>query len=81
MAQVGVLDEAEFLEQLQGPIDRGDVDAGHGLAQLLGRGMAQLAHGRQHELALWRHPQSALVQSHGQVVGHRLHPRVAAPPK
>ena len=59
VAEVGVPDEAELLEQLERAVDGGDVDAGHRLADLLRRGVAELAHGGQHLLALRRDAQPA----------------------
>src|SRR6266511_5499868 len=56
VVKVGVPDQAELLEQLQGAVDRGDVDRRCGALHLGGqpvrRRVAQPAHRVQHELAL-----------------------------
>ena len=54
VAEVGVADEAELLEQFEGAVDGGDVDVRNGVADLLGRGVAERAHGGEHLLALRR---------------------------
>jgi len=66
VAEVGVVDQTDAVEQVERAVDRGDVDRGRGLlhlrADLLGGGVAERAHRVEHELPLRRHPQAALVQ-------------------
>ena len=70
MREVGVADQAEVLEQLEGAIDGGDVDARgafpHGVVDLLGGGVAQLVHRLQDQLALRGEPQTALPEHRGE---------------
>ena len=67
--QVGVVDQAELLEQLEGAVDGGDVDAGDPLADrgvhLLRRGVTELVHSLEDQLALRREPQAALPEHGG----------------
>ena len=69
VGQMGVADQAQFLEQLEGAVDGGDVDAGgafpDGVVDLLGSGVAQLVHGFQDQLALRSQPQAALPEHLG----------------
>ena len=61
--EVGVADQAELLEQLEGPVDGRDVDPGRRLAHrrddLVRRGVAELADGLEHQLPLRRQPVAA----------------------
>ena len=63
VAQVGVADEAELLEQFQGPVDRGDVDPAGPLVHLgedlLRRCVVQSRNGLENELTLRGHPVAA----------------------
>src|SRR5215469_8943609 len=58
--QVMVGNQAEVIQELQGPIDRGHVDTAGGLLNGgrdgLGRGVVELADGLKHELPLRGHP-------------------------
>lgn len=67
--QVGVTDQAQFLKQLKRAINRGDVDTGGTLANrvvnLLRRGMPQLMHSLQNQLALRSQPQATLPEHLG----------------
>src|SRR5215468_345933 len=58
VAQVGVRHQAELLQQFQGPVDGGDIDAARGLLDvgpnLLGRGVLQPGDCRQDQLTLGR---------------------------
>ncbi|GIF24194.1 hypothetical protein Ate02nite_69240 [Paractinoplanes tereljensis] len=69
MRQVGVIDQPELFEQLEGAIDGGDVDPGDPLTDrgvhLLGRGVTEIMHRLQDELALRREPQPALTEHFG----------------
>ncbi|GID96894.1 hypothetical protein Adi01nite_63060 [Amorphoplanes digitatis] len=73
MRQVGVADQAQILEQLEGSVDGGDVDAGgaftHGVVYLLRSRVAQLMHGLQDQLALRREAQAALPEHLGKRCG------------
>jgi len=65
VAEMGVADEPDAVEQVECAVDRGDVDRGcralHLHADLLRRGVVQRAHGVEHELALGGHPHPALM--------------------
>ena len=63
VAEVGVAQQAEFFEQLDRAVDRGQVDVGDGRADLFRRRVLEGAHRVEHLLALRRHPQAALVQA------------------
>jgi 4-amino-4-deoxychorismate lyase len=69
MTEVGVPDEPDLLQQLQRPVDGGDVDAVHALADALRGGVAEGAHRGQHLLALRGQPQAAGPQLVGEVGG------------
>lgn len=60
--EVGVPNQAQLLEELDGAVHRGYVDAGHSLGQLLRRGVAQVADSVQHLTPLRRHTQAAFMQ-------------------
>ncbi len=66
VGQVGMGHEAEFLEQLQGAVDRGDVDTGGGLrhleVDLVGRGVAKAVHRLEHELTLCGEAETARAE-------------------
>src|SRR6185437_758775 len=66
MPEMGMRDQAELFEQLQRPVDGGDVHPAGGLldvgADLLGSGVLQLGHRLQHQLALWGDPVAARPQ-------------------
>jgi len=67
VAEVRVPDELQLLEQLERPVHGGDVHARHAFADLLRGRVAELAHGREHPLALRRDPQPAGAQGRRQV--------------
>lgn len=67
VAEVGVGDQAEALEQLYGAVDRGHVHIGEAGRDLLRGGVTQRAHGIEHALALRGHAQPARPQRVGQV--------------
>ena len=64
--EVGVADQPQPFEQVQAAVHRGDVHRRRRpldlRADLLGRRVAELPDGVEHELALRGHPQPALVQ-------------------
>lgn len=73
VVKVGVPHEPEFLEQFERAVHGRQVDLGRRIGDLLRGGMPHRAHGDEHPLALRGDPQSAGVQSFGQVrTGHRL---------
>jgi hypothetical protein len=69
VGQVGVVDQPELFEQLERAVDGGDVDPGspltHVVVHLLGRGVAQLVHCFEDELALRGESQAALPEHGG----------------
>ena len=75
MPQMGVLDQAELLEQLQGAVHRGDVDLRAGLSDLVRRRVAEVADRGQHLQALRRDPQAASAQPGRQLVLALAHRR------
>ena len=67
-------DETEFLEQIEGAVDRRQVDNGHGVGDLLRRRMAQISNRREDQFALWRDAQAARVQRSPEVDILSSHP-------
>jgi 4-amino-4-deoxychorismate lyase len=73
VAQMGMAHQPDLLEQLEGAIDRGEVDIGHGRTDLLRRRMPESADGLEHLVPLRRHAQAAGPQP-GSEVGVDWHP-------
>ena len=69
-----VAHEVEFLEQIEGAVDGCQVDAWYRVGDLLGRRVAEIAHGREDEFALWRDAQAARVQRSPEVHILTSHP-------
>ncbi|GAA2550513.1 hypothetical protein GCM10010435_20730 [Winogradskya consettensis] len=73
MRKVGVADQAQLLEQLEGAIDRGDVHSGgaltHTVMDLLRGGMAEVVDRLQDQLALRSQTQAALPEHLGKGCG------------
>lgn len=73
MRQMHMCHQIELFQKLQRPIDRRDIDAwrtgDYSRMDLLRRGMAETAHGVEHQFALWRQSQPAIAQECGKV-GH-----------
>ena len=65
--------QPDLLEQLEGAVDRGEVDIGHGRTDLLRRRMPESADGLEHLVPLRRHAQAAGAQPGGEV-GVDWHP-------
>jgi hypothetical protein len=74
-------DQVEAFEQVEGAVDRGDVDCGcavlHVFADPLRGGVFQVAHCVEHQLPLGSHPHSPLVQrtAQGGIHDHDGRPR------
>ncbi len=70
MPEMGVPDQVQALEQVEGAVDRGDVDRGRDAlylcADLLWGAVLQLAHRVEHQLPLGGHPHPPLVQGAAQ---------------
>ena len=87
--EVGMADQPELLQELQGPVDGGDVHArrrpAHLAEDVVGRRVLQLVHGLQNELALRRQPVATLpkiglpVGAHHMPSVGRSEPRPAGP--
>ncbi|GAA1598672.1 hypothetical protein GCM10009828_025610 [Actinoplanes couchii] len=69
MRQVRVIHQPELFEQLKGPVDGGDVDAGGTLTDRvvhrLGRRMTEIMHRFEDQLTLWGEPQTPLAEHGG----------------
>ena len=79
VAQMGMPNQADALEQFERPVNGSDVYARNSLADLLRCGMTELAHRRENVVTLRGHPHATRTQAHGQigVVSHRVHGRAA----
>jgi hypothetical protein len=65
--QMGVPNQSNRLEELERPVDGGEIDLGDGLPELLRGRMPELPHGSQDPIALRGHPQAPRVQLRGKV--------------
>src|SRR3954471_1017836 len=75
VGEVRVSDQAELLEDLEGAVDRRDVDGARVLLHLdedlVRGGVAQRLDGLEHQLPLGRQAVAEAVQPGGELVGHR----------
>ena len=69
--EVCMSNEPDLLQQFERPIDGGDVDTVDRFADLLGRCVAERAHGVQYLLALRSHPKPESAQPCGELAGRR----------
>ena len=61
MAEVGMSEQAELLEQLQRSVDGGQVDLGHRLGNLVRGGVHELGHSIHNAFTLRCHPHPAFT--------------------
>lgn len=83
VAEMGVLDHSDLLEELQRPVDRRQVNVGHRVMDLFWRGVAELTDGIQHLRALRGDAHATRPKGRGEVDrliavlvdGHLVHRR------